>query len=163
MPADIKKSALKAEDITELEKRYNVKFPLLFKAYLSAYHYECFDLSATAFIRDEWDESYGYTEHWIQLISLSAENRLAMFEYFFNGNDTSKNYDTLLKKGYIQIGCWGDGWGKLWLKTNNQECEDCELVWFDAYGNEIPALAGFRELLECFFIGKYNGLESLEM
>lgn len=156
--ADLTPSTVTTKDIKQLEQKWNIKLPALFKTYLMAYHYK-FDKLFAVIPKFPGE----YREQWVQIFTLPEENTMQHLEHGFTCLDEALS---LMKNGYVRIGDWGDGWGPLCLKLNmsGKSNFDRPLVWFDHEevfheedlpGNETDTGLGFRTFLECYFMNKH--------
>lgn len=156
--ADLTPSTVTTKDIQQLERKWEIKLPALFKTYLMAYHYKFDKLIAVV------PKLHGeYKEQWVQIFTLPEENTMQHLEEYFTCLNEALS---LTKNGYVRIGDWGDGWGALCLKLNlsGKSNFDRPLVWFDHeevfHGDDLleketDTGLGFRTFLECYFMDKY--------
>ncbi|PHS08056.1 MAG: SMI1/KNR4 family protein [Blastopirellula sp.] len=107
-------STLSLDDVTEVEQKFSVQFPPLFRTYLLA-GFQLYD----------------------QIISSKYE------QLIFNTDVPSieplqpirtliESWSSLTLAGYVPFAQWGDGWGPMCFDIENRhEDGDCSIVWMD--------------------------------
>lgn len=147
------KSQLKDIEIEALEDEFKIKFPQIFKDYLSSYCYLFDELSGTI------DNFFGEVDKKVVMYipTQPSDAPLKKFREILSG------LSELIEFGYIPIGDFY-GWGPVCFDTLN----DNKLVWLDhdEYYNcetreELEDLGevlfdNFEEYMECFFCGKVH-------
>jgi len=105
-------SNLSESEIDRLENEYKIKFPTLFRAYLTT-KFHLFD-------------EVGNDECSIFLPPVPIDNPLGEIRRFIKG------WNFLIKGGFIPFGYYGDGWGAICFDTRNlTDKDDFPVVWFD--------------------------------
>jgi hypothetical protein len=138
-------STLDESAIEALENEYDVKFPALFRAYLTT-GFHLFD-----------DLNNG--EEWIMLPPVPADNPLGEIRFYLDG------WRPLIKFGLVPFGSYKDGWGAICFDTRNAAGEkDFPIVWLnnDLLGEEMsadeveslakPVFESFEELMTKMFL-----------
>lgn len=143
-------SNVSEEDIIKLEKKFNIKLPSLYKAFISTYFHMFEELDG---VLDDFHCEDG-KEVYVDILPQPSDKPLKGIETVFEG------CEELIDFGYIPIGDFS-GWGPLCFDVPN----NYKLVWLDheewcscETREELEELGetifdNFKEFLKCFFDG----------
>ena len=144
-------STVSEEDINEIENKFSIKLPNIYREYLTSYCHMFDDLEGVL------DNFCGECDKEVvmHILPEPSDNPLSKFEELLN------DLSGLVEFGYIPIGDFF-GWGPLCFDMFN----DYKLVWLDhdeyydcESREELEDLRevlfeDFKEFMECFFCGK---------
>ena len=171
LPEQLTLSPNTEQQITAFEQKYNIKIPMIYRAFLLSYQYPFSDgLNTIVYKYDELEPL------WIFLptptISDLEKNYLELQEVAMDCCDiTFENCEHLL-----HIGDWGYGWGPLCIDLSKSETDvniedenTWQLVWLDHEKNwnewgtnkngklvGSAAAPNFQTLLEWYFMGTFE-------
>ena len=162
---DFKPSTITDEELDDLQKKYNIVFPQFYRDLLQTYY---FNFSRLLGVVDDW--LIGYNEQYIFITPNIDDGLKNLCKYW---DDCEEAYH-FIENGYLPIGDWG-GAGPLCIDTRGDSRsiqydnkKTWTLVWFDheeffeakEYADfkkaERPAAPDLRELMEWYFLGKYD-------
>lgn len=110
-------STLSEDEVTELENKFGIHLPPLFRAYLLA-RFHLFD-QVTSRLHDQL----------ILMTDTPAGNPLAPLLQLLTA------WRPLIDSGFIPFAEWGDGWGPMCFDTERRALDgDCPIVWMDHEG-----------------------------
>lgn len=164
---DLKLSTVSDKDIIDLQNKFNIKLPELYKDFLKSYFFEFNTLLAVV------DNLNYFKEQYVMIIPNNDNEMKGIYEYWGMLEEEYK----LLSNGFVPIGDWGEGFGPLCIDTHkctNQVVYDNKktwtMVWFDHeefWGGEkyedyisaaIPAAPDFHEFMEWYFLDKHKNM-----
>ncbi len=165
--SDLKISTISDKDIDNLQNKFNVKLPELYKDFLKSYFFDFNTLLAVV------DNLNYFKEQYVMIIPNNDNALRGLCEYW----SMLEEEFNLLSNGFVPIGDWGDGFGPLCIDTHkclNQVVYNNKrtwtMVWFDHeefFGGEkyedfvdvaIPAAPDFHEFMEWYFLDKYKNM-----
>lgn len=163
---DLKPSTISDKEIDDLQSKFNIAIPEIYKDFLKSYFFEFDTLLAVV------DKLYYFKEQPVMIVPNNDKELKEIYEYWSFIED---EYN-LLSNGFVPVGDWGDGLGPLCIDTRKSLDEvvyknkkTWTMVWFDHeefWGGETyeeiasaatPAAPDFREFLAWYFLDKYKG------
>lgn len=164
---DLKPSTISDKEIEDLQNKFQIKLPEIYKDFLKSYFFEFNTLLAVV------DKLNYFKEQYVMIIPNRDRELKGIYE---NWSFLEEEYK-LLSNGFVPIGDWGDGWGPVCIDTHKcldkvvyNDKKTWTMVWFDHeefWGGEtyedfataaIPAAPDFREFMEWYFLGKYKDM-----
>ena len=162
---DLKPSTISDKEIEDLQNQFNIKLPELYTDFLKSYFFEFDTLLGVV------DNLNYFKEQYVMLIPNNDKDLKGIYDYWSMLEGEYK----LLSNGFLPIGDWGNGFGPLCIDTHKSldevdynSKETWTVVWFDQeefWGGEmyedftdvaIPAAPDFHELMEWYFMDKYE-------
>lgn len=151
-------SNVSAEDIANLEKKFNIELPKLYKVFISSYYYSFDELHGVL-------DNFLYEDDCDVFVNISDQlpgSPLSQIE------NTLNEFKDIIKFGYIPIGDFNSCGPICFDEVNNYK-----LVWLDHeeyYSCEsreeleevaIPIFDDFKQFMECFFCGIKHECEEI--
>lgn len=174
----LKPASITSEDIEELENKYNIELPDLYKTFLMTYELPCSSTSENSFeINGIVYKGYGEEVEPLWLLLDRIKDISSLIERIDELREMAIDCYKAPKDSYLHlvpIGDWGAGWGPLCIdlrlakyKSDIDDESTWSIVWFDheefdwenSYLKKDGFLHGghaapnFQTLLEWYFLG----------